>query len=156
MIQRIQTVYLALAILLSVLLVFLKLTFATLVTESGNYELNSVSILLQKEGVVETVMSSFPITGVIMLGVFLSIYGIMQYKNRKFQVKLIQAALIVQLVAAGVVFFFADKMGALDATAQVSYGPFMAVLLVNVVLYFVAIRGIKSDDALVRSADRLR
>ncbi len=156
MIQRIQTVYLALAVLLSVLLVFLKVTLATLATEAGGYELNSVSVLVHKEGTVETVMSSFPITGTIMLGVFLSIYGIMQYKNRKFQVKLVQGALLVQLIVAAVVFFFADKMAALDAVAKVSYSPALAMLLINVLLYFLSIRGIKSDDALVRSADRLR
>lgn len=156
MIQRIQTVYLALAIVLSVLLVFLRLTLAALVAEVGVYELNSVSILLQKEVGSEAIMSSFPITGAIMLGVFLSVYSIMQYKNRKFQVKLVQAALFVQLIVGALVFFYADKLSAFDVSAQVSYKPVIAILLVNVLLYFLALRGIKSDDALVRSADRLR
>ncbi|MCF8459253.1 MAG: DUF4293 domain-containing protein [Flavobacteriales bacterium] len=39
---------------------------------------------------------------------------------------------------------------------SVAYSPSLVILLVNVVLYFLAVRRIKKDDALVRSADRLR
>jgi len=151
MIQRIQTVYLAIAAILSMLLVFLKFTLASL----GDYELTAVSISLSKDGVFE-VTSSFPIAGTIMLGLFLTVYGIMQYKNRKFQVKLVQAALLVQLAVGGLVFYYADLMVGMAESNSATYSPVLAVLLVNVVLYFLAIRGIKKDGALVRSADRLR
>ena len=80
----------------------------------------------------------------------------MQYKNRKFQVKLVQAALLVQLAVGGLVFYYADLMVGMAESNSATYSPVLAVLLVNVVLYFLAIRGIKKDDALVRSADRLR
>ncbi len=152
MIQRIQTVYLAIAAILSMLIVFLKLTLASV----GEYELTAVSVNLIKDGVLETAMSSFAIAGAIMFGLFLTVYGIMQYKNRKFQIKLVQGALLVQWIVVGLVFFYADKMGVLAESYSVSYSPSLAILLVNVVLYFLAIRGIKKDDALVRSADRLR
>ncbi len=152
MIQRIQTVYLAIAAILSMLLVFLKLTLASV----ADYELTAISVNLLKEGILETAMSSFAIAGAIMLGLFLTIYGIMQYKNRKFQIRLVQGALLVQWVVGGLVFFYADKMGALAESDSVAYSPSLAILLVNVMLYFLAIRGIKKDEALVRSADRLR
>jgi len=152
MIQRIQTVYLAIAAILSMLIVFLKFSLAS----RGDYDLTAVSISFLKDGVSEVGMSSFPIAGAIMFGLFLTIYGIMQYKNRKFQIKLVQGALLVQLAVGGLVFFYADKMGVLATEGSVSYSPTLAILLVNVVLFFLAIRGIKKDDALVRSADRLR
>jgi hypothetical protein len=152
MIQRIQTVYLAIAAILSMLIVFVKFTLASL----GDYDLTAVSISLIKDGVSEVGMSSFPIAGAIMFGLFLTIYGIMQYKNRKFQVKLVQAALLVQLVVGGLVFYYADMMVGMAESGAVSYSPTLAILLANLALYFLAIRGIKKDDALVRSADRLR
>ena len=151
MIQRIQTVYLAIAAILSMLLVFLKFTLASL----GAHELTAVSISLSKDGVSE-VTSSFPIAGTIMLGLFLTVYGIMQYKNRRFQVRLVQAALLVQLAVGGLVFYYADLMVGMAESNSATYSPVLAILLVNLVLYFLAIRGIKKDDALVRSADRLR
>lgn len=152
MIQRIQTVFLAIAAILVVLPVFLHWVLASV----GSYQLTAVSINLQSDGFSETVTSSFAIGGAMMLSLFLTIYAIMQYKNRKFQVKLVQGALLVQLVAGGLVFFYADKMAELATDGSVSYSPTLAILLVNVILYFLAIRGIKKDDALVRSADRLR
>ena len=151
MIQRIQTVYLAIAAILSMLLVFLKFALASV----GDYELTDISINLIKDGVSES-GSSFPIAGTIMLGLFLTVYGIMQYKNRKFQVKLVQAALLVQLAVGGLVFCYADLMVGMAESGSATYSPVLAILLVNLVLYFLAIRGIKKDDALVRSADRLR
>lgn len=151
MIQRIQTVFLAIAAILLMLPVFLNWTLAS----TDSYQLNAVSIDLITDGVAQEAESSFPIAGAMMLSLFLTIYGIMQYKNRKFQIKLVQGALLVQLAVGGVVFFYADKMGELAAEG-VSYSPTLAILLVNVILFFLAIRGIKKDDALVRSADRLR
>ena len=152
MIQRIQTIYLVIAAILSILIVLLRLSFASI----GDYELTALSVNVVKDGVLETAMSSFAITGAIMLGLFVTVYGIMQYKNRKFQIKLVQVALLLQLVTVGLIFFYADKMIVLAESGSVSYSPSLAVLLVNVALYFLAIRGIKKDDALVRSADRLR
>lgn len=151
MIQRIQTVFLAIAAILLMLPVFLNWTLAS----TDSYQLNAVSIIETTDGVAQKAMSSFPIAGAMMLSLFLTVYAIMQYKNRKFQIKLVQGALLVQLVVGGVVFFYADKMSEL-ATEGVSYSPTLAILLVNVVLFVLAIRGIKKDDALVRSADRLR
>ncbi len=91
-----------------------------------------------------------------MVSIFLSVYGIMQYRNRKFQMKLVQAAILVQVVFGVLVFFYADNMAELAADSSVAYSPVLAVLLVNIVLYMLALRGIKKDDELVRSADRLR
>lgn len=152
MIQRIQTVFLAFAAILLMLPVFLNWNLAS----TDSYQLNAVSIDLITDGVTQGVMSSFPIAGAMMLSLFLTIYGIMQYKNRKFQIKLVQGALLVLLAVGGLVFYYADKMGVLAAEGSVSYSPTLVILLVNVVLFFLAIRGIKKDDALVRSADRLR
>lgn len=152
MIQRIQTVYLAISVVLLMLPVFLNWNFAT----AGDYQLTAISVSQITDGVAENVMSSFPIAGTIMLSLFLTIYGIMQFKNRKFQIKLVQGALLVLLFAGGIIFFYADKISGLASDNTVSYSPTLAVLAASAILYFLALRGIKRDDELVRSADRLR
>lgn len=155
MIQRIQTVFLALAALLLMVPTVLNLNWATLQSEGGNFVLTSVSINRVGE-TVELVESAFPIAAAMALALLANIYAIMQYKNRRFQMKLTQAASALNLAIGVVVFFYADKMSTLAGEGSVSYSPTLAILLVNVVLCFLAYRGIKKDDELVRSADRLR
>lgn len=156
MIQRIQTVYLAIAAILLVVPIVLEMTLATVVVEGGVYHLSPVTASLVTETVTDTVFGSFSITVCFALSLFLTVYGIMQYKNRKFQMRLVQLALLLQPIAGVVIFFYADKLAKLTEAGVVSYKPILAVLAVNVLLYFLALRGIKKDDALVRSADRLR
>lgn len=155
MIQRIQTVFLAIAALLLMVPTVLNLNWATLQSEGGNFVLTSVSINRVGE-TVELVESAFPIAAAIALALLATVYAIMQYKNRRFQMKLTQAASALNLAIGAVVFFYADKMSTLAGEGSVSYSPTLAILLVNVVLCFLAYRGIKKDDELVRSADRLR
>lgn len=152
MIQRIQTVFLLAAAILLVLPVFLHWTLASV----GSYELTAISINQLGDGFAEKVSSSFAIAGAMMLSLLLTIYAIMQFKNRRFQVKLVQGALLVLLCAGGLVFYYADVMASLVPEEVISYSPILVIFLFNILLYILAIRGIKKDDALVRSADRLR
>lgn len=157
MIQRIQTVYLATAAILLIIPIVLELTLATITVEGGAYELTPVTAHFMVDGATtETLFGSFSITAAFALSLFLTVYGIMQYKNRKFQMRLVQLALIFQPIIAVVVFIYAQKMITFTEETSISYSPVLGVLLVNVVLYFLAYRGIKKDDELVRSADRLR
>jgi len=156
MIQRIQTVYLGIATLLTLALLLIEPSLASVIGEAGEYFLTPVNINLTGEAGTAAVQSSFAIAAILSLGLFLSIFAIMKFKDRKLQIKLTQGAVFVQLVAGGVVFFYADQMAKIAGGNPVSYNPILGLLLVNVVLYFLAIRGIKKDEALVRSADRLR
>ena len=157
MIQRIQTVYLAVATVILLTLVLLNLELAAIVaSETVRFQLSTISMNVMREEVSDRLMTTAPIVGSMILGLALSVYAIFQFKNRKFQVKLVQGAMLVQLVIAGLVFFYADRMSGLAGSDDVAYNPALAALPVNVILYFLAIRGIKKDDALVRSADRLR
>lgn len=157
MIQRIQTVYLALAAILLILPVVFPggLALATLEADAGTYLLFAEKMILKGDA-PSTFAMPYGLIGAVMVGIFLSIYSIMQYKNRKFQIKLVQAAIFVQLVFGALIFYYADVMAGIGQNGEVAYSPFIAIVLVNVVLYFLAMRGIKKDDALVRSADRLR
>lgn len=158
MIQRIQTVYLALAALLLIIPVVIPggIMLASMETEAGTYMLLAEKMIFQGPGELNILETPYGLIGALMVSIFLSVYGIMQYRNRKFQMKLVQAAILVQVIFGVLIFFYSDSMADLAAEGSVSYSPVLAVLLVNVVLYMLALRGIKKDDELVRSADRLR
>lgn len=156
MIQRIQTVYLGIVAILLALPVVLEVSLASLTIEEGVYNLSPVTVSWISDGVSDTVFGSYSIAAAFGLSLFLTIYAILQFKNRKFQMRLIQLAMLLQPIIGAIVFVYADKMAELSEGASVSYSPVIAVLLVNVLLYFLALQGVKKDDALVRSADRLR
>jgi hypothetical protein len=157
MIQRIQTIYLAIVAILLALPVVLEVSLASLAIQGGVYNLSPVTVSWMTGGATETVFGSFSIAAAFGLSLFLTIYAILQYKNRKFQMRLIQLAMLLQPIIGAIVFIYADKMSKLtDEVASVSYSPVLIVLLLNILLYYLALRGVKKDDALVRSADRLR
>ena len=156
MIQRIQTVYLGIVAVLLMLPIVLEFSLATLAIEGGIYNLSPVTVSWMTGGATETVFGSYSIAVAFGLSLFLTIYAIFQFKNRKFQMRLIQLAMLLQPIIGAIVFIYADKMAKLSEDATVSYSPVLAVLLLNVLLYYLALRGVKKDDALVRSADRLR
>ena len=157
MIQRIQTVFLAIATVLLVLPVVFPggLVLASIEADAGSYVLFAEKMILKGDS-FETLAMPYGLIGAVMVGIFISIYSIMQYKNRKFQIKLVQLAILVQLVFGALIFFYADKMAKVAQSGEVAYSPAIGIVLANVVLYFLALRGIKKDDALVRSANRLR
>jgi hypothetical protein len=156
MIQRIQTVYLALVGVLLLVPIFSEMSLATLQVEGGVYHLTPVTVSLISDAGTDKVFGSFSIAAAFALSLFLTVYAILQFKNRKFQMRLVQIAMLLQPIIGAIVFVYADKMADLSENASVSFSPALAVLLVNVLLYFLALQGIKKDEALVRSADRLR
>ena len=156
MIQRIQTLFLAIAGIILILLLLLEPSLANAVGNAGEFFLTPVSIGLTGEGGTSVIQSSFAIAAVLSFGLFLTIFSIMKYNNRKLQMKLVQAAIVVQLTAVAVVFYYSSQLGEVADQSTVSYSPILGVFALNVLLYILALRGIKKDEALVRSADRIR
>lgn len=129
MIQRVQTVYLLIVAVLMICLLCLSISSALL----NNW------ILLAIAGVT---------AGIAVLAIFL-------YKNRKAQIKVCQSVLLF-LVAyyiafaisnLGVLFELPDQLGAVYPVVF----PFIAMIFT-----FLAIGGIRKDEKLIRSADRIR
>ena len=135
MIQRIQTVYLAIITILLIIPIVLEVSLASLTIEGGVYHLSPVTVSLVSEAGTDTVFGSFSIAASFALALFLTVYAIMQYKNRKFQMRLIQIAMLLQPIIGAIVFVYADKMAKLSEEASVSYSPILTVLFVNVLLY---------------------
>lgn len=156
MIQRLQSIYLAVAAILMVLPILLHSHLASLDIGVGMYHLTPEAIIFENGGLTEKTLDAFPIAGALALSLFLSIYAIAQFKNRKFQIRLVRLATVLQLVIIVLVFVYADKMAGLSESGTTSYSPILVLPVIALVLYVLAARSIKKDDELVRSADRLR
>lgn len=86
----------------------------------------------------------------------LSLAAIFLYQNRKLQLKIGKMALGADLfgLALAAVLFWQDSVN--TTTAAISGGAGAILPLVYMVFALLALRAIKKDEALVRSADRLR
>lgn len=154
MIQRIQTVYLFLVGVLSVVVFFSPI--AAIVTQANVFELSYRGFTATPP--IDALHSST--WALLLVGAlipFVAFVSIFLFKKRKLQVTmcyinflLIDAYYIIVVAS----LWFADQQLALPSRWSYHYAIILPV--VNMVLTFMAIRSINKDEALVRSLDRLR
>lgn len=152
--QRIQTVYLFIAIVLNALL--FKLNIASLKWEESSYNFGLMG-LQNAEG--EMIYSSVTLAVVCAVSILVSFIIIVLFKKRQLQIKLAQLNLLIQAALVALILFMVDDaVAALGNTEgiSISYGAGTFVSLIPILFIYLAIRSIKKDDALVRAADRIR
>lgn len=157
MIQRIQTVWLFLAsFVLFGLFVFPYVNFIDLVGLGKRILVTGTFSSVNNESVRET--SSIMLALVSGFVALLPLIAIFQFKNRKNQIKLI-GLIIVLIIVLGVWMFSnaASKLAGISQTIQPgNIGVGFFLLPVAVILLAMAIGGIRKDEKLIKSADRLR
>jgi hypothetical protein len=149
MIQRIQTLYLFLAS--GAFASTFGLPFLT--TPTGNA---ATTIAALADGQV-TPTDNIGLTGLTIMGTVLGLAAIFLYKNRPLQGKLSAFGIllgILTLVLAG--FVAKTTMDQLPAGGTINWGLGWAGPVLGMLLSWLAGRGIKADERLVRSMDRLR
>jgi len=153
--QRIQTLYLAIAIVIN--LVTFTLNIAEFQIEEQLHEF-SIYGLLDKSG--EGMLYSTTTLSVInMLSVLVSLVVIFMFKKRQLQIKLSQLNLFVQVILVAAIFFMLDAAASqfqLDTEIHLNYGIGILTSILPMVFIYLAIRSIKKDEALIRAADRIR
>lgn len=142
MIQRIQSLYLLLTTLLSGVLYFIplfELPAAAPETAPRMFMIGSNALLL-------TLCAAIGISSFIVIFI---------YKNRPFQLKACRLILIFIFILIALLFYTSDTISSsLDQKVVFKIGTYLPML--QVIFVFLAHRGIKKDDQLVKSADRLR
>ena len=131
MIQRIQSIYLLVAAI-SMILISFKVPV---------YTLNEILFMAQDD----TKMFILTIVGAI-----LSLLGLFMFKNRKFQMKLIRLTVLIQMIIGVRIFMLFNKF------EVVLNNTFLFLMAFNLIALIMAYRGVKKDDDLVRSVDRIR
>lgn len=147
MIQRIQTIYLFLASLLAAFLVFYNphLWRARLVNNNYHYFSG------------QSDYKYFALTMIIILLAFVSIF---LFKKRKLQFRLTLLNFFLSLGLIALQYFLIRQMETELMTNQMlgtaTYLPYAFIPIPIVVLLFLAARGIRKDEKLIKSLDRLR
>lgn len=152
MIQRIQTIYLILAI------VCLGLTFAF---PFANYLVGEEVLVFNAYGLEENgkeVSTFFPYYISISLSMGLAVFSLLQYKKRKLQLKIGRFNYLLIILSIILIFVEAWVVeGKLELDQDhISYGIGMFFPVAALPFLFLANRGIKKDEALIKSLDRLR
>ena len=155
MLQRIQSLYLFIAICLNAAIFSLDLAQIKVGELYNNF--NIFGLTDADTGV--QVYSSISLVLLCLLSMFVSLVIIFMFKKRQLQVKLSQLNLFIQLGFVAAIFFMveasvASYTNASELVVEYTAGAFLAI--VPIVFIYLAIRTIKKDEALVRAADRIR
>ncbi len=153
MIQRIQTVYLALAF--TALMLTFVFPFAQYVIGENVYLFNIYGLSMSDAA---TNLVSVPFLYTIPVVALFSLVQLLLFKNRKRQIGVGRVNLIFVVALIGLLFYTTLTMGSKLSGAEVETGYGIGLFLPVVALAFIILanRGIVKDEKLVKSLDRLR
>ncbi|MBN2667164.1 MAG: DUF4293 domain-containing protein [Bacteroidales bacterium] len=155
MIQRIQSLYLLLTSIASVL--FLSGNFLSFFNDSGSgIFMNYRGIWTAgQEEALQNLENQIIIPVIVLLIIILSVVAILLYKNRKLQIKFVLATVLLSAALTALTAWLAYSAG---EKYQAVLNPGIRTFLPLIILIFsiLAYRGIRKDENLVRSYDRLR
>ncbi len=155
MIQRVQSIWLLLAVITLICLAFLPLLTKTV--NGGNYGVytSGIHTEIKVEDVEQYgVIFAIPTITFNIAAGLLCFAAIFFFKNRRLQKWIIVAANFTIILLAILCFYSARELPGGFSGTSLSAGTFLP--LVAVVFCLLAIRGIRKDEQLLRSADRLR
>lgn len=154
MIQRIQSVYLLLTTLLSVL--FLPRNIMVLNNEDGSLLRITISGIYSTIGGVETnIGSSLILVVPVFLTGLISFLAIFMFRRRLVQLWLVRIAFILILIGILVCAYYVIVLAnRYEVHAEIGFKLFLPLLIFCFSL--LAYRGIMHDEKLVQSYDRLR
>lgn len=164
MIQRIQNLYLFIAFICSTLLMFFPIYFLK-ISQGG--EILTAEFGAHGLQIEDTSTSNMPLYILFIIMAMLSILGFFLFKNRKKQLLVTRFNLMIQLMVA-IAFLVFSLFGKTmlfkileeknypinDITFEYGIGYFL--LFIGIPFLFLAIRGIRSDEELLKSIDRIR
>lgn len=155
MLQRIQTVYLLAATVLMSLMLFLPL--AEIAAQgTGIYRVLSKGWYITEGETVELAMATWPVFILAMVLVLLTLINIWLYRNRKLQLRICIYSIILAFGLIGLVYYyFVVGFRQLDEPLYALRFP-LVLPAIFIILIYLAFRGIRKDEILVRSLDRIR
>ena len=161
MIQRIQSVFLFLVVVLVVLAIVQPMYYFTVNVNfpEGQTATSSIGLTQQvaaSDGTTEIVHDNYKIMALSLIGI-IALITIFMFKKRDLQMRLLRINIIATLLfAVGMAYFIYNFTNSLDIN-EMTYSPTGILVIVGIlVLNILAYGFIKKDDNLVKSADRFR
>ena len=149
MIQRIQSVYLAIAI------ICLALLFIFPFSSYPGMEFNLMELTNSSESGVKIL---YPLVVNVMISIILSVLSIISFKNRKRQQLFNKINFVVLLVLLIVMFWDFNTIASQlpIERSDISFGVGLFLPIVALISLLMANRAISQDEKLIKSMDRIR
>jgi len=144
MIQRIQSIYLLIATVLSGGLIF---PLNLWITEQGT-EFFALDSLSSDNLVLASVFVLF------MASALLTLITIFQFKKRQLQFVLGRLTILINFILVGILVYFAQNLSGEMQVSEKGIG--LLIPIFTIVFVALANKAIKKDEELVKSVDRLR
>ncbi len=154
MIQRVQSIYLFLAAILITAVYFLPL-LGMEGNESILYTLYTSGVLMES-GQQTLILSTWPVTvmvGAIALLLFINIF---LYKRRIIQMRICVYSILLILGLYFLIWFYQNQFRAQIPIEEVQYFYGLIFPLIAIVFIWMAFKGIRKDERLIRSYNRIR
>ncbi|MCB0480105.1 MAG: DUF4293 domain-containing protein [Flavobacteriales bacterium] len=157
MLQRIQSVYLAISLLIGIVFAFLAI--AEFDANDSIYLIKATGIFYEDASGVFFESPNESLSVVLIFHLLLTGSSIFQYKNRKMQMKLCALNILLLFTLTALIFFVdfsvpeSIKQG---TTPAINYLFGSLLPIVSVVFQFMAMRSIQKDEKLIKSTERIR
>lgn len=155
MIQRVQSVYMFLVVvLMSFLLMFPVISFEHQdgsILKFFSYGLKRIS-----ESGNEVILYSFPLLILVLVITILNFINIFLYKKRTMQIRICVFTILLMIGLVFLCFYYQRYINNNVPVTNHTLKLPMVIPLICIIFNLLAIRGIGADELLVRSYDRLR
>lgn len=157
MIQRVQSIYLAISIIISI--VFAILPFATFEVNDTLYSIKALGLYYADQSGSGFESPNMSLSVVLLFHLLIGVTTILNFKNRKMQIRLCSLNVVLLLVMTGLIFFSTTEIpsGLLEDTLpEITYGFSALLPILSIVFQVLALLAIKKDEQLIKSMDRIR
>ena len=152
MIQRTQTLFLLGAVIFLVLMLFLPLAE---ILVDGGVTYTGMSRGLQTEN-GEVAFSTWPVFILILVTAVLLFITILLYRNRKLQIRFCVYAIVLGFGQIGLMYYYWVLIFRQLVVENFSIRVPVIFPVVAIILTYLAFRGIRRDEILIRSIDKIR
>jgi hypothetical protein len=153
MIQRIQSIYLLLVLVGSILLFFLPVS--AFYTGDFTYKLNILGLELLSGTEQGVKVMTWPMLVANSLVIVFTIFGIASFKKRILQNKIVAFIFLFNAILVGLAYWISDAL-ATTLKTPVHYENTAVIPIVSVLLLVFAAKAIRKDEAKMRASNRLR
>jgi hypothetical protein len=159
MIQRIQTLFLLAAVIISVFLFFTSFSEKTIPENDGSV----TKYILHLSNVTRIPAEKIMLTGgyynillpaTNIAGMLVTIIAVFMFKKRSLQIKLCMFGILLSIIMIVVVFSASENMGVPDIPPHYLEGIYL--IAAQIILLLAAHKFIRKDELLIRSANRIR
>lgn len=155
MIQRIQTLYLLLVVVLTTITFFSPVAGLQHAEQAAIYEMSYRGLFEMNVSGNNMLANTWMLTALMALIPLLSFITIILFKKRMLQIRLIIFNIVLMAGFYGLMFIYLWQYGkSLEASLYLEIPA--AFPLVGIILSIMAIRAIGKDEALIKSLNRIR